>query len=162
MDPRISFWYESEYIYFCCLLKALYVFLFILPSFHPLCFPDTRGFICLLLLLLSLAFHSQTTNCILLSAAPSDIHKVPARSHAHAYTYKHKSDYLCFVFFFYLLMHLPLCLFEFVFLYFMFCWQLNGTSRFHGLASLDDITAIISTPPLGGFQVATPTSPIWC
>ncbi|XP_026202184.1 protein strawberry notch homolog 2 isoform X2 [Anabas testudineus] len=28
----------------------------------------------------------------------------------------------------------------------------NGTSRFHGLASLDDITAIISTPPLGGFQ----------
>uniref|UniRef100_A0A8C9Z2S3 Protein strawberry notch homolog 2 n=1 Tax=Sander lucioperca TaxID=283035 RepID=A0A8C9Z2S3_SANLU len=30
--------------------------------------------------------------------------------------------------------------------------ELNGTSRFHGLASLDDITAIISTPPLGGFQ----------
>uniref|UniRef100_A0A671UBA3 Protein strawberry notch homolog 2 n=1 Tax=Sparus aurata TaxID=8175 RepID=A0A671UBA3_SPAAU len=29
---------------------------------------------------------------------------------------------------------------------------LNGTGRFHGLASLDDITAIISTPPLGGFQ----------
>ncbi|KAK1897461.1 Protein strawberry notch like 2, partial [Dissostichus eleginoides] len=28
----------------------------------------------------------------------------------------------------------------------------NGTSRFHGLASLDDINAIISTPPLGGFQ----------
>uniref|UniRef100_A0A4W6DA32 Protein strawberry notch homolog 2 n=1 Tax=Lates calcarifer TaxID=8187 RepID=A0A4W6DA32_LATCA len=28
----------------------------------------------------------------------------------------------------------------------------NGTSRFQGLASLDDITAIISTPPLGGFQ----------
>ncbi|XP_040895620.1 protein strawberry notch homolog 2 isoform X2 [Toxotes jaculatrix] len=28
----------------------------------------------------------------------------------------------------------------------------NGTSRFHGLASLDDITAIISTPSLGGFQ----------
>ncbi|XP_010777025.1 si:ch73-63e15.2 [Notothenia coriiceps] len=28
----------------------------------------------------------------------------------------------------------------------------NGTSRFHGLASLDDIHAIISTPPLGGFQ----------
>ncbi|TMS19909.1 Protein strawberry notch-like protein 2 [Larimichthys crocea] len=32
-------------------------------------------------------------------------------------------------------------------------WDLNGTGRFHGLASLDDITAIISTPPLGGFQV---------
>ncbi|KAG8003558.1 Protein strawberry notch-like protein 2 [Nibea albiflora] len=31
--------------------------------------------------------------------------------------------------------------------------ELNGTGRFHGLASLDDITAIISTPPLGGFQV---------
>ncbi|KAM6938806.1 strawberry notch homolog 2b isoform 1-T1 [Lycodopsis pacificus] len=30
--------------------------------------------------------------------------------------------------------------------------ELNGTSRFHGLASLDDISAIISTPPLGGFQ----------
>ncbi|XP_041790542.1 protein strawberry notch homolog 2 isoform X3 [Chelmon rostratus] len=30
--------------------------------------------------------------------------------------------------------------------------ELNGTGRFHGLASLDDITAIISTPPLGGFQ----------
>ncbi|XP_029002127.1 protein strawberry notch homolog 2 isoform X2 [Betta splendens] len=28
----------------------------------------------------------------------------------------------------------------------------NGTNRFHGLASLDDITAIISTPPLAGFQ----------
>ncbi|GAA6222328.1 protein strawberry notch homolog 2 isoform X2 [Lates japonicus] len=28
----------------------------------------------------------------------------------------------------------------------------NGTTRFQGLASLDDITAIISTPPLGGFQ----------
>lgn len=73
MGPRISFWYESEYIYFSCLLKAFYVFLFILPSFHPLCFPDTCSFICLLLLL-SLAFHRQTTNCILLSAAPSDIH----------------------------------------------------------------------------------------
>ncbi|XP_034387397.1 protein strawberry notch homolog 2 isoform X2 [Cyclopterus lumpus] len=38
--------------------------------------------------------------------------------------------------------------------------ELNGTSRFHGLASLDDITAIISTPPLGGFQpqrTQTPT-----
>ncbi|XP_022614928.1 protein strawberry notch homolog 2 isoform X2 [Seriola dumerili] len=32
----------------------------------------------------------------------------------------------------------------------------NGTSRFHGLASLDDITAIISTPPLGGFQAQRP------
>ncbi|XP_037554120.1 protein strawberry notch homolog 2 isoform X2 [Nematolebias whitei] len=28
----------------------------------------------------------------------------------------------------------------------------NGTGRFQNLASLDDITAIISTPPLGGFQ----------
>ncbi|XP_028258831.1 strawberry notch homolog 2b isoform X1 [Parambassis ranga] len=28
----------------------------------------------------------------------------------------------------------------------------NGNSKFQGLASLDDITAIISTPPLGGFQ----------
>ncbi|XP_047442828.1 protein strawberry notch homolog 2 [Mugil cephalus] len=28
----------------------------------------------------------------------------------------------------------------------------NGTNRFQGLASLDDITAIITTPPLGGFQ----------
>uniref|UniRef100_A0A669CVJ4 Protein strawberry notch homolog 2 n=1 Tax=Oreochromis niloticus TaxID=8128 RepID=A0A669CVJ4_ORENI len=34
----------------------------------------------------------------------------------------------------------------------------NGTSRFQGLASLEDISAIISTPPLGGFQVATSTS----
>eukprot|EP00066_Takifugu_rubripes_P023731 XP_011612997.1 PREDICTED: protein strawberry notch homolog 2 isoform X2 [Takifugu rubripes] len=31
--------------------------------------------------------------------------------------------------------------------------ELNGTGRFHGLASLDDITALISTPPLAGFQV---------
>ncbi|XP_061894407.1 protein strawberry notch homolog 2-like [Entelurus aequoreus] len=31
--------------------------------------------------------------------------------------------------------------------------ELKGSSRFQGLASLDDITAIISTPPLGGFQV---------
>lgn len=45
---------------------------------------------------------------------------------------------------------------------FYVCWQQNGTSRFQGLASLDDITAIISTPPLGGFQVATPASPISC
>uniref|UniRef100_A0A671UA61 Protein strawberry notch homolog 2 n=1 Tax=Sparus aurata TaxID=8175 RepID=A0A671UA61_SPAAU len=39
-------------------------------------------------------------------------------------------------------------------------WDVNTSttttpaqSQFHGLASLDDITAIISTPPLGGFQV---------
>ncbi|XP_013123200.1 si:ch73-63e15.2 isoform X2 [Oreochromis niloticus] len=31
----------------------------------------------------------------------------------------------------------------------------NGTSRFQGLASLEDISAIISTPPLGGFQPQT-------
>uniref|UniRef100_A0A3Q1JUB7 Protein strawberry notch homolog 2 n=1 Tax=Anabas testudineus TaxID=64144 RepID=A0A3Q1JUB7_ANATE len=39
-------------------------------------------------------------------------------------------------------------------------WDINTSNttapaqshRFHGLASLDDITAIISTPPLGGFQ----------
>ncbi|XP_034738503.1 protein strawberry notch homolog 2 isoform X2 [Etheostoma cragini] len=37
--------------------------------------------------------------------------------------------------------------------------ELNGTSRFHGLASLDDITAIISTPPLGGFQPQRTQSP---
>ncbi|XP_061680156.1 si:ch73-63e15.2 isoform X2 [Syngnathoides biaculeatus] len=30
--------------------------------------------------------------------------------------------------------------------------EFKGTNRFQGLASLDDITAIISTPPLGGFQ----------
>uniref|UniRef100_A0A672Z7B3 Protein strawberry notch homolog 2 n=1 Tax=Sphaeramia orbicularis TaxID=375764 RepID=A0A672Z7B3_9TELE len=34
--------------------------------------------------------------------------------------------------------------------------ELKGSSRFHGLASLDDITAIISTPPLGGFQAQRP------
>ncbi|XP_037624825.1 protein strawberry notch homolog 2 isoform X1 [Sebastes umbrosus] len=37
--------------------------------------------------------------------------------------------------------------------------ELNGTSRFHGLASLDDISAIISTPPLGGFQPQRTQSP---
>ncbi|XP_070765185.1 si:ch73-63e15.2 [Enoplosus armatus] len=37
--------------------------------------------------------------------------------------------------------------------------ELNGTGRFHGLASLDDITAIISTPPLGGFQAQRPQPP---
>nr|XP_020508224.2 LOW QUALITY PROTEIN: protein strawberry notch homolog 2-like [Labrus bergylta] len=37
--------------------------------------------------------------------------------------------------------------------------ELNGTGRFHGLASLDDITAIISTPPLGGFQVQNTQPP---
>lgn len=82
--------------------------------------------------------------------------------HTHTNTRVITGVFCFFCFGFYLLIHLPLCLFEFVFLYFMFCWQLNGTSRFHGLASLDDITAIISTPPLGGFQVATPTSPfLW-
>ncbi|XP_067368183.1 si:ch73-63e15.2 isoform X2 [Channa argus] len=35
----------------------------------------------------------------------------------------------------------------------------NGTSRFHGLSSLDDITAIISTPPLGGYQTQKPQLP---
>ncbi|KAM3876479.1 strawberry notch homolog 2b [Diretmus argenteus] len=30
--------------------------------------------------------------------------------------------------------------------------ELNGGNRFQGLSSLEDITAIISTPPLGGFQ----------
>ncbi|XP_029938367.1 strawberry notch homolog 2b isoform X2 [Salarias fasciatus] len=35
----------------------------------------------------------------------------------------------------------------------------NGSSRFQGLASLDDITAIISTPPLGGFQAQRTQSP---
>uniref|UniRef100_A0AAV2KS68 Protein strawberry notch homolog 2 n=1 Tax=Knipowitschia caucasica TaxID=637954 RepID=A0AAV2KS68_KNICA len=30
--------------------------------------------------------------------------------------------------------------------------ELKGSSKFHGLSSLDDITAIISTPPLTGFQ----------
>ena len=66
------------------------------------------------------------------------------------------------VFLFLFFVHLAWCLFEFVFLRFMFFWQQNGSSRFHGLASLDDITAIISTPPLGGFQVATSTSLISC
>ncbi|XP_029938370.1 strawberry notch homolog 2b isoform X5 [Salarias fasciatus] len=37
--------------------------------------------------------------------------------------------------------------------------QQNGSSRFQGLASLDDITAIISTPPLGGFQAQRTQSP---
>ncbi|XP_061833822.1 si:ch73-63e15.2 isoform X1 [Nerophis lumbriciformis] len=37
--------------------------------------------------------------------------------------------------------------------------ELKGSSRFQGLASLDDITAIISTPPLGGFQAQTTQSP---
>lgn len=66
--------------------------------------------------------------------------------------------FFCFSF----LMHLALFFICICISSFMFCRQLNGTGRFHGLASLDDITAIISTPPLGGFQVATPTSPIWC
>ncbi|XP_046884238.1 protein strawberry notch homolog 2 isoform X1 [Hypomesus transpacificus] len=30
--------------------------------------------------------------------------------------------------------------------------ELNGSSRFQGLSSLEEITAIISTPPFGGFQ----------
>lgn len=156
------FWYESEYICYTSFQKALYISLLILPLFHLLCFPDTLSFICLfLLLLLLLAFQYQTSYFILLSAAPSDIHEVPTRSHLHAYTNKKKqNDYSCF-FSFSFLVHLALCLFEFVFLYFMFCWQHNGTSRFHGLVSLDDISAIISTPSLG-FQVASPTSPIWC
>ncbi|XP_057698257.1 si:ch73-63e15.2 isoform X4 [Corythoichthys intestinalis] len=37
--------------------------------------------------------------------------------------------------------------------------ELKGSSRFQGLASLDDITAIISTPPLGGFQTQRAQSP---
>ncbi|KAM7410220.1 hypothetical protein PAMA_001595 [Pampus argenteus] len=37
--------------------------------------------------------------------------------------------------------------------------ELNGTSRFHGLASLDDITAIISKPPLGFQQAQRIQSP---
>ena len=109
----------NQYIYFSCLLKAFHVFLFILPSFHPLCFPDTHSFICLLLLLL-LAFHHQTTNCILLSAAPSDIHEVAKRSHAHAYTDNTRTHMMitCVLSLSFLI-HLALCLFEFVFLHFM-------------------------------------------
>ncbi|KAM9795787.1 strawberry notch homolog 2b isoform 2-T2 [Syngnathus typhle] len=37
--------------------------------------------------------------------------------------------------------------------------ELKGSSRFQGLASLDDITAIISVPPLGGFQTQRAQSP---
>lgn len=37
--------------------------------------------------------------------------------------------------------------------------ELKGTSRFHGLSSLEDITAIISTPSLGGFQAPKTQTP---
>ncbi|KAM8890033.1 strawberry notch homolog 2b isoform 1-T1 [Synchiropus picturatus] len=37
--------------------------------------------------------------------------------------------------------------------------ELKASNRFHGLASLDDINAIISTPPLGGFQAQTTQPP---
>lgn len=79
--------------------------------------------------------------------------------HTHAHTYKVETAvpiFYAFVIVFFII------IFLFLFLHFMFCWQLNGAGRFHGLASLDDITAIISTPPLGGFQVVTAASPIWC
>lgn len=167
LDPPESFWYESDHIYFL-LLKAFYVSLFILPSFHSLRFPDTHCVVCLFLLL-SLAFHCQT-NRILWSAAQSELRSMPS-SPTHTHTYAHAQgigtnthcDYPFFVFVcfwcscaFVIVFYLFFC-----FLHFMFCRQLNGTGRFHGLASLDDITAIISTPPLGGFQVATPASPIW-
>ena len=36
----------------------------------------------------------------------------------------------------------------------LFSLQLNA-NRFQGLSSLEDISAIISTPPLGGYQVAS-------
>lgn len=101
--------------------------------------------------------------CQVLLHQTSTVCSVSTHTHAHVYRDNTNaySDYSCFfVPFFLCICH---CfLFVFLFLHFMFCWQLNGTGRFHGLASLDDITAIISTPPLGGFQVATPASPIWC
>lgn len=88
------------------------------------------------------------------------LHHTSTSKRTHATTtctYSRTSDIIPLLFFLSCVWH---CfLFVILFLHFMFCWQLNGTGRFHGLASLDDITAIISTPPLGGFQVATPTSP---
>lgn len=78
--------------------------------------------------------------------------------HIHIYTHSVFKDYSCFC------VTLFLCIvhcFHLCFFISFHCWQQNGTSRFHGLASLDDIHAIISTPPLGGFQVATPTPLIW-
>lgn len=102
LDPPESFWYESDHIYFL-LLKAFYVSLFILPSFHSLWFPDTHCVVCLFLLL-SLAFHCQT-NRILWSAAQSELRSMPS-SPTHTHTYAHAQgigtnthcDYPFFVF----------------------------------------------------------------
>lgn len=133
----------SEVIFITFISPALWKpfmlsFLFSLFSFHPLCFPDTHGFV-------RLVFTG-------FSQPDDKLH------FCWVCWLSFYLDYSCFFVSIFLL-HMALCSFEFVFLHFMFCWQLKGTSRFHGLASLDDITAIISTPPLGGFQVATPTCP---
>lgn len=76
--------------------------------------------------------------------------KFPCKHNTETYKTNRLSFYVVVIFFY-------VCVL-FVF-NFMFCRQLNGTGRFHGLASLDDITAIISTPPLAGLQVASPN---WC
>lgn len=66
-----------------------------------------------------------------------------------------RTEHTQFVFFVFVLVIFFFICVLFVF-NFMFCRQLNGTGRFHGLASLDDIAALISTPSLAGFQVASP------
>lgn len=157
MDLRTYFWSESEYIYFFGLLKAFYVFLFIMPSFHLLCFADTQSFICLLLFCCHW-YLKQTTFAFCWMLFHQSSMKHP-HTNWHAHTAKNTEPLMMLFFFVFYAFG---TLFAFEFIHFIFCWQQNGTSRFHGLASLDDITAIISTPPLGGFQVATPISLIWC
>ncbi len=154
------------------------VHLFLLPSESLLCFPFHSALISSIMFprhtqlylpfVVVVAGFSPPDNKLHFVECFSFRHPCPVstHSHAHAYTDNRCIQWLlmfCFVFLFLFSYAFGtvfyLC---FVFLHFMFCRQLNGTGRFHGLASLDDITAIISTPPLGGFQVATPASPIWC
>lgn len=137
--------------------KPFMFFLFILPSFHPLVsqiHTALSACCCCCFCRWHFTARQQIAFCWVL------LHHTSTSKRTHATTtctYSRTSDIIPLLFFLSCVWH---CfLFVILFLHFMFCWQLNGTGRFHGLASLDDITAIISTPPLGGFQVATPTSP---
>lgn len=140
---------------YCCFQECFFFpFLrsghFILSSFHSLAFPEiVLTAFCSWYFLLNDIFYWQTlwlTLCLNRHIYSAHTYYSHVNSHASVIVEAYKT---CTLFFFCVL---------FVF-NFMFCRQLNCTGRFHGLASLDDITAIISTPPLAGFQVASPN---WC
>lgn len=85
------------------LAESFYIFLFILPSFQPLCFPDTCRFICFLL---SLAFQRQTYKLHLLSGSLKDIPEIPRSIGWQTNTTISQICVLFFVVSFFLFVHL--------------------------------------------------------